>query len=100
MSWLEIPLTAIPFQTVNAVVNGQNYRITVRQLGVALFTSLMVDGAQVTSNVIASVNSGLIPHAQTLANTQIYWVDTQGADNPRYDGLGDRWRLIFEANDV
>lgn len=96
MSRKEIPLSAIPFQTVSVVINDQNYRITVRQNGDFLYSSLMVDDEQVTDNVIAVANGALIPWAQTVADTQLYWWDTQGNERPQYDGLGDRWRLVYE----
>ena len=99
MAWMEIPLSAIPFQIVNAVVNGQNYRITVRQLGSEIYTSLVVDDEQVTNSVLAVARGKLIPWFQTIANTMLYWIDTQGNERPQYTGLGDRWRLVYEASE-
>ncbi len=99
MAWLEIPLSAVPFQTVNAVVNGQNYRITVRQLGSEIYTSLVVDDEQVTNTVLAVARGCLIPWSQTIAQTMLYWIDTKGNNRPQYTGLGDRWRLVYEASE-
>lgn len=99
MAWMEIPLSAIPFQIVNAVVNGQNYRITVRQLGSDIYTSLVVDDEQVTNSVMAAARGKLIPWSQTIAQTMLYWIDTQGNERPQYSGLGDRWRLVYEASE-
>lgn len=97
MSWMQIPLSAVPFQTVSAVVNGQNYRVTVRQNGAFIYTSVMVDGVRVVDNALAVARGRVIPFAQTVARTRLYWVDTQGNDRPQYDGLGDRWILVYEA---
>lgn len=91
-----LPLSAIPNQVVSAVINGQNYRVDVRQMGDALFTSVMVDGEYVSNNVIARIGSTVIPWTQTKARTVLYWVDTQGNETPRYLGLGTRWLLCFE----
>ena len=99
MAWMEIPLSAIPFQIVNAVVNGQNYRITVRQLGSEIYTSLVVDDEQVTNSVLAVARGKLIPCSQTIAQTMLFWIDTQGNERPQYRGLGDRWRLVYEASE-
>lgn len=99
MAWMEIPLSAIPFQIVNAVVNGQNYRITVRQLGSEIYTSLVVDDEQVTNSVMAVARGKLIPWSQTIAQTMLVWIDTQGNERPQYTGLGDRWRLVYEASE-
>lgn len=99
MARMEIPLSAVPFQTVNAVVNGQNYQITVRQNGAFVYTSLLVDGEAVTNNVLAVAHGSLIPFAQTIAQTMLYWLDTQGYDRPQYQGLGERWKIIFENDE-
>lgn len=99
MSIYSIPLTATPWQTVSAVVNGQNYRVEVRQMGAHLFTSLMVDGEQVTQSVQARSGQTIIPWAQTVADTALYWKDTQGNEPPQYEGLGSRWILCYEADE-
>lgn len=99
MARMEIPLSAVPFQTVNAVVNGQNYQIAVRQNGAFVYTSLLVDGETVTNNVQAVAHGRLIPFAQTIAQTMLYWLDTQGCDRPQYQGLGERWKIIFENDE-
>lgn len=99
MVWMEIPLSAVPFQTVSAVVNGQSYRITVRQNGSFVYTSVMVDGEKVVDNALAVARGRVIPFAQTVAQTMLYWFDTQGDDRPQYEGLGDRWKLVYEADE-
>ena len=99
MAWMEIPLSAVPYQTVSAVVNGQNYRITVRQNGAFVYASVTVDGEKVVDNALAVARGRVIPFAQTVAQTMLYWVDTQGNDRPQYSGLGDRWKLVYEADE-
>lgn len=99
MAWMEIPLSAVPYQTVSAVVNGQNYRITVRQNGAFVYTSVMVDGEKVVDNALAVARGRVIPFAQTVAQTMLYWLDTQGDDRPQYEGLGDRWKLVYESDE-
>lgn len=99
MTLKEIPLSAVPFQTVSAVVNGQQYRITVRQLGAFLYTSVTVDGTKVTDTVAATVATGIIPWAQNVADTNPYFVDTQGSQAPQYEGIGERWVLLFDEVD-
>lgn len=99
MSWREIPLSPVPFQTVSAVVNGQKYTVTVRQMGGFLYTSVSVDGTPVVSNLLAVENGRVIPFAQPVAKTMLYWIDTKGRSHPHYTGLGDRWLLVFEETD-
>lgn len=99
MTTMQIPLSPIPFQTVSAVVNGQNYRVTVRSLGGRLYCSLMVDGERVSDTVAAAAGGKAVPWAQIKANTELLWVDTQGTEAPRYEGLGSRWLLTFEETE-
>mgnify|MGYP000006640127 CR=1 FL=1 len=94
-----IPLSAIPYQIVSEVINGQNCRITVRQMGTRLFTSLMVDGVEVANNVAARNGQSIVPWTQITALTKIWWEDMQGDEPPQYEGLADRWRLVYEEAD-
>ena len=36
---------------------------------------------------------------ETIAQTMLFWIDTQGNERPQYTGLGDRWRLVYEASE-
>lgn len=94
----EVELAAIPYQILTTSVNGQIFTITVRQLGSSLYTDVDVDGVNVAQCVRATNGGSITPWASAYVNTQIYWTDTQGDADPQYDGLGERWKLIFEAS--
>lgn len=89
-------LSAIPNQVCNAVINGQSFVIAVRQIGSGLFTSVNVDGTQVTQNVRATADGCLTPWPHAGVGTKLYWLDQQGSEPPQYEGLGDRWVIAYE----
>lgn len=96
MAILTIPLGAIPYQIVSVVVNDQAFEIEIRQLGESVFTTTSVDGELVASTVRAVAGGSITPWPSANVNTSVVWVDTQGEDDPQYNGLGDRWLLAFE----
>lgn len=99
MAILEIPLAPIPHQIVSAVINGQVIQIEVRQAGSSVYTSSSIDGVQITQNLRAVNRGELFPWSTREAQTQIFWRDTQGDADPRFDGLGTRWLLVFESTE-
>lgn len=62
-----------------------------------LYSSVNVDGEQVSDNAIAVANGKLIPFPTAVAKTPLYWFDTLGNDRPKYTGLGDRWQIVFKG---
>lgn len=96
MSIRTIPLSAIPAQIVSAVVNEQAFQIEIRQLGGSLFSTTTVDGEIVASSVRAVSRGSITPWPSSVVGTSVVWVDTQGDDDPQYEGLGSRWVLAFE----
>ena len=95
----EIPLTAIPAQLVAVVIGDHAYEIELRQIGASLYTSVTIDGVQITRNVRAR-GFGTIPRgADARVPVEIYWQDTQGEEPPQFEGLGSRWVLAYEVDD-
>lgn len=87
-----IPLNPVPAQTVNVTVGGQVARITVRLIGAALYFSL--EGV-VTNRVCRDRQLLLIDAKYRGFAGDFQFVDTKGADDPAYWGLGDRWQLVY-----
>jgi len=93
---MEIPLSAIPFQRVSCVINARSVEIEVRQQGSSLFTSVVVDGVQITRSTRAVNGGELFPWTFQNRPADIRWTDTQGDDDPQFEGLGSRWLLAYE----
>ena len=96
---MEIPLSAIPHQLVAVVVHDQAFQFEIRQMGSSVFSSVIVGGVQITRNVRAVNGGELFPWPDQRVNTQFHWEDSQGDDDPQYEGLGSRWHLTYEVDD-
>ena len=96
MSIRTIPLSAIPAQIVSAVVNEQAFQIEIRASRRQPFFNN--DGGWRACRIISTSRQQGKHHAMAIlaVNTSVIWVDTQGDDDPRYEGLGSRWILAFE----
>lgn len=87
-----VPLQPVPSQTVSVTVGGQVARITVRTIGAALYFSL--EGV-VTNRICRDRQLLLVDARYRGFLGDFQFVDTKGADDPKYYGLGDRWLLVY-----
>lgn len=114
----QIQLNAVPSQTLNIVLGGQNCQIAVYQkqpvvdeYGVAagLFFDLTVGGVPITTAVRCLDRTRLLLDRTYLGVVgDFMFLDTQGSGPPTFDGsppyytgLGARFSLIYlEASDL
>lgn len=94
-----IPLQAVPYQTVECVLNGQNTKIDVFQKFYGVFINIYLDNNIVIAGVLCE-NAHLI-----IRNTYLGYAgdfvfnDTQGTSDPIYTGLGVRYLLVYLTPD-
>lgn len=98
----QMPLAAVPSQTFNIVLSGQNCQIAVYQKTTGMFMDLVSNGTPITTGVRCVVFGRLLLDRGYLGFIgDFYWVDTQGGADPVSTGLGSRWQLIYlEASDL
>jgi hypothetical protein len=98
---LIVPLQAVPNQTVNIQLAGQNCNINVYQKSTGLFFDLYVGNVLVIAGVICQ-NLNRIVRSLYLGFIGDFWfADTQGSDDPISTGLGARFELQYiEASDL
>lgn len=113
---LLVPLSPNPNQTLQIVLGGQNCAIELRTLDGSAYTdvadlgtsqpylsfSLTVGGTSITLNALCLNQKRLLINRQYLGFVgDFVFVDTQGAEDPQYTGLGTRWLLVYiEASDL
>lgn len=94
-----IPLQATPSQTVSVALNNQACQINVYTLSDGLTDNLYVDlyvnntliiGGVVAWNLNVIVRNSYLGFIGDLA-----FYDTQGEEDPSYDGLGSRFVLMY-----
>ena len=95
MAIFEVPLQAIPSQTVVIVLDGQPYVVGLRELGGRQYFSLSVNGSVICENVLISNNSRIVNAPYTGFRGDFASIDLVGDEPPNYTGWGDRWRLAF-----
>lgn len=93
---LVIPIQPVPSQQVLCVLDGQNCQISIYLRAGKIFVDLNSDGvnrclACLAHNAVAldSCNSW----DGFLGN--LYFIDTQGKDDPEYPGFNTRWFLVY-----
>ncbi|OUI83459.1 hypothetical protein HK22_08385 [Gluconobacter sp. DsW_056] len=90
-------LSATASQSLNIVLNQQLVRLDVYQRSTGLFMDVWQNSTRVVAGAICQ-NLNPVIHADYLGlGGDFVFVDTQGAEDPTYDGLGDRFVLTFTA---
>lgn len=92
---LIVPLTAIPAQSLQVVLADQDCDISVYTRGEHLFLDLAVDGVTVQTGAIVENLVSIIQMPNRQFSGTLAMVDTLGDSTPRWDGLGDRWVLVY-----
>lgn len=98
---LQIPLQAIPNQSISATLANQNCRINIYQRTTGLFCDLYVDNALIIGGVICQNLNRIVRDIYFGFVGDFGFCDTQGESDPEYSGLGSRYLLIYlEASDL
>lgn len=98
---IKIPLQAVPSQKIQALLGGQYCRISVYQKTTGLFLDLYVNGSPVCTAIVGRDRVRLIRDRYRGFIGDLSFVDAQGASDPEYTGLGERFVLVYlEASDL
>jgi len=93
-----LPVQALPSQTFQAMLGSQNCLITLQWMALGLFITLSIAGVPVISGRYCPDRVNLIRQAYLGFVGYLYFVDTQGGNDPTYDGLGSRYLLVYEQD--
>ena len=96
---LQIPIQPVPSQQVKAVLASQNCQIAIYQKLQGLFVDLNSNGEEISTGVIARNAVQLDPREYGSFSGNLMFIDTQGNDDPTYDGFGTRFFLIYLTAD-
>lgn len=96
-----IPISAVPSQTFNIVLAGQNCSMSIFQKSDDVYLDLAVSNTPIVQGVLCVDRVKVVRHGYLGFIGDISFVDLQGASDPDYNGFGTRYRLIYlEASDV
>ena len=90
-----VPLQPVPSQSTKVILGGQNCQILIYQKPQGCFVDVSVNGVDVAVATIARDAVPLISREYAGFIGNLIFIDTQGSDDPSYEGLGDRWTLVY-----
>ena len=91
-----IPISQEPNQTFNIDLNGQRCVFEFITRGMSLFMNFTLNDRKVIDGMICLNNVDLVQYKEFDFNGKLYFTDTQGNKDPIFNGLGERWVLIYE----
>ncbi|WP_342668196.1 phage baseplate plug family protein [Candidatus Arsenophonus triatominarum] len=95
-----IMLSPVKSQRINLTLNGQECTLRLTQHESALYLDLTVKGIPVVQGVPCLHGTRLVRYAWLGFTGDLFFVDTQGQEDPRWHGLGSRWFLFYEDGNV
>lgn len=90
-----VPLQPVPSQSTKVVLGGQNCQILVYQKPQGVFVDINADGVDIVVGIIGRDAVPLVCREYTGFIGNLLFIDTQGSDDPSYEGLGGRWTLVY-----
>ena len=98
---LAIPLNAVPSQNLNVTLDGQLCQLSVYQKNSGLYINVSINNVLIIGGVLCLDRNRIVRDAYLGFVGDLGFIDTQGTNDPTYDGLGDRYQLIYlEAADL
>ena len=92
----QIPLQAVPDQTVQVYLGGQNCTLRVYQRRYGLFVDLYVNNALVRQGMQGLNRVRIVRDAYLGFTGDLAFIDGQGSSDPDYTGLGTRFILAYD----
>ena len=90
-----VPLQPVPSQSTKVVLGGQNCQILIYQKPQGCLVDINADGVDIVVGIIGRDAVPLVCREYTGFIGNLLFIDTQGSDDPSYDGLGSRWSLVY-----
>ena len=90
-----IPMLPFPAQTLAVQLGGQLAQITTYQKRTGMFLDLVVNNVPIVSGAACLDRTPILRNAYSSFVGNLAFVDTQGASDPTFDGLADRFALVW-----
>ena len=91
-----IPLSATPAQKTAVTINEQDITVSLHTMLRRLYADVQLNNQHIIRNRICLNNTPLINEAWRGLNGELYFIDTQGQNNPQWQGLGSRFILVYQ----
>lgn len=90
-----IPVKPLPYQSLTVQLGTQQCRITIFQNGEMLLMDLTVNSVRIATSLCCRDRTPIIRYAYLGFVGTLAFVDTMGASDPVYTGLGTRFKLVY-----
>lgn len=111
-----IPVRAVASQMLNTVVNSQNVRLNIYAKTISVpvvptggiptdppvyerinpvFMDVYLNDNILVYGVLCRNDNVIVRNLYFGLSGDFAWTDTQGSDDPQYQGLGTRWLLVY-----
>lgn len=90
-----IPLKALPNQTLTVTLSDQVTQLNVYQKQSGLYVDVLVDGSPIIQGVLGLNLNRIVRSTYLGFDGDLTFIDSQGADDPIYTGLGGRFTLNY-----
>lgn len=101
MAYSIVPLDQISNQTFSITLGSQSCQIKIDSKGEwGVFASVWVDDTPIVQSALCINRVGIVRYAYTGFVGELYFVDTQGSDDPDYTGFSDRFLLVYDDSAV
>jgi hypothetical protein len=98
---MSISVAAVPNQSLQTQVGGQNVTINLAQTAYGLFMDVLVNGSPIVYGVICENLNRIVRSVYLGFIGDFVFFDSQGTTDPIYTGLGTRYQLIYlEESDL
>lgn len=98
---LQIPISAVPSQSLTAMLGGQLCQIKLYQKSTGVYLDLAVNDAPIVTASLCVDRARLVRHEYLGFTGDLVVVDTAGTSDPDYAGFGTRYVLMYlEAEDL
>lgn len=98
---LVVPLTSVPNQTLQVQLANQACTLNVYQFQYGLFMDVLVNGVLIIGGVSCLNFTRIVRSTYLGFIGDFAFLDTQGASDPVYTGLGSRFFLLYlEESDL
>ena len=91
---LQIPLEPNPSQVVKAILADQQVQLFLYQKPEGLFIDINLNGTDISTGILC-LNAVMLAVNYSGFLGNLFFIDTQGSNDPTYDGIGTRYFLVY-----
>lgn len=91
----EIPLSKTPAQVFNVILAGQYCLLAIYWRQERLYLDLVVNGTAICRGAVCENRADIVQSPSQFWDGSLHFLDTDGERPPQWDGLGDRYRLLY-----